>query len=219
VAAIRDACSGVLINMSTGIIGPEVEPVIACLRETRPEIAACNAGSLNYLKTRRDGSWAWEPILFDNPVDKIRRMLDAMAESGTVPEFECFDLGIIRSVGVYAHNGMVTGAPDYNFVCGVASGMPVDPDLLPFLARYRLPDCPWQVTAIGRAEVWDLHRRTAELGGNLRTGLEDCFYLPDGTYARSNGEMVEALASIAEQAGCGIATAQEARRLLCRSVR
>jgi uncharacterized protein (DUF849 family) len=75
------------------------------------------------------------------------------------------------------------------------------------------------VTAIGRAEVWDLHRRTAELGGNLRTGLEDCFYLPDGTYARSNGEMVEALASIAEQAGCGIATAQEARRLLCRSVR
>ena len=28
-------------------------------------------------------------------------------------------------------------------------------------------------TAIGRDNVWPLHRRTAELGGNLRTGLED----------------------------------------------
>ena len=74
---------------------------------------------------------------------------------------------------------------EYNFVMGVQSGMPADPELLPLLARYKKPDCPWQVTAIGRAEIWPLHRRAAELGGHLRTGVEgngvvahafDCIY-------------------------------------------
>lgn len=212
--AIRSVCPGVIINMSTGVVGPDVSPVIACLKAIRPEIAACNAGSLNYLKTRRSGEWAWPPILFDNPVEKIVRMLDAMAEVGASPEFECFDLGIIRSVGLYVQNDIVDSTPDYNFVCGVASGMPADSDLLPLLLKYRLPESPWQVTAIGRQEVWDLHRRAAELGGNLRTGLEDCFYLPNGNRAMSNGDMVEAMANLAGQVGRTIASPSEARELM-----
>ena len=70
---------------------------------------------------------------------------------------------------------------------GVESGMPADPELLPILARLAAPGATWQVTAIGRANVWPLHQRAAELGGNLRTGLEDTFYLPDGSKATSNG--------------------------------
>ena len=49
--AIRDACPGVIINMTTGMPGSDVSAPIACLKKIRPEIAACNAGSLNYLKT------------------------------------------------------------------------------------------------------------------------------------------------------------------------
>lgn len=92
--AIRDACPGVIINMTSGVIGRDVSGPIACLRRIRPEIAACNAGTLNYLKTRSNGDWAWPPMVFDNPVDKVVEMLDAMAETGTAPEFECFDVGI-----------------------------------------------------------------------------------------------------------------------------
>jgi 3-keto-5-aminohexanoate cleavage enzyme len=40
------------------------------VRETRPEIAACNAGSLNYLKVKADNTVAWPPMLFDNAVEK-----------------------------------------------------------------------------------------------------------------------------------------------------
>jgi uncharacterized protein (DUF849 family) len=76
---------------------------------------------------------------------------------------------------------------------GVASGMPVDPELLSFLRKYIKPGCRWEVTAIGREEIWAIHRRTAELGGDLRTGLEDTFYLPDGSRADSNGRLIEAL--------------------------
>lgn len=212
-AAIRDACPGIIINHTSGVVGPEYAGALACIRETRPEIAACNAGSLNYLKLRADGAWAWPPMLFDNPVEKIQDYLDAMKDAGSRPEFECFDLGIVRSVGMYRENGMVDRTPQYNFVMGVASGMPADPDLLPILLKLTPPGAIWQVTAIGRAEIWPLHRACAELGGCLRTGLEDTFYLPDGAKARSNGELVEAAARIAREAGREIASPAEARAI------
>jgi 3-keto-5-aminohexanoate cleavage enzyme len=213
--AIREACPGVIINHTTGVIGPDdVAAALDCVRQTKPEIAACNAGSLNYLKTRSDGSWAWKPILFDNPVHKVQAFLDVMKEAGSLPEFECFDVGIVRCVGMYREAGMYAGPLEYNFVMGVASGMPTDPDLLPLLLKLMKPDSSWSVTAIGRAEIWPLHRRTAELGGHLRTGLEDTFYLPDGTKATSNGELIEQMARYARDCGREVATPAEARQLL-----
>jgi len=216
--AVREACPGVLINMSTGVVGPDVSGPVACLRRTRPELAACNAGTLNYLKTRRDGSWAWPPMVFDNPVEKVAAMLAAMQELAVTPELECFDLGIVRSVGLYRENGMLgaDAVPHYNFVMGVASGMPADPELLPLLLRHRDPGSPWQATVIGREQVWPVHRRAAELGGALRTGLEDTFYLPDGRRARGNGELVAELVALAREVGREIASPAEARAALGR---
>ncbi len=211
--AVRSACPGVIINMSTGVIGPDVSGPIGCMHKVRPEIAACNAGTLNYLKTRADGSWAWPPIVFDNPVEKVQKMLVAMGETKAIPEFECFDLGIVRSVDLYVQNGMAHN-PHYNFVMGVASGMPVDPELLPILIQYMRRECPWQVTAIGRQEVWPLHQRAAELGGALRTGLEDTFYLPDGRRARGNGDLIEAIVQCARRCGREVASPSDARELL-----
>jgi 3-keto-5-aminohexanoate cleavage enzyme len=210
--AIRAACPDLLFNMTTGVLGPDISGPAACMRAIRPEIAACNAGSLNYLKAKADGTWAWPPLLFDNPVHKVEEFLTLMKELGTEPEFECFDLGIVRSVGLYVDVGLVR-RPHYNFVMGVASGMPTDPDLLPILRKYIKPGCRWEVTAIGREEVWPLHQRTAELGGDLRTGLEDTFYLPDGAKATSNGQLVEAIVACARRAGRDVATPAEARAL------
>ena len=210
--AIRAACPGVILNFTTGVVGRDQSGPIACLRAASPEIAACNAGSLNYLKTRANGDWAWPPMLFDNPVEKIAELLDVMRETGTKPEFECFDTGILRSVTMYAEAGLVVD-PQVNLVTGVHSGMPADPDLLGVLMRYLPPGALWQTTVIGRAEVWALHRKSAELGGHLRTGVEDTFYLPDGARASGNGALVEALAQVAQQAGRVVASPPEARRL------
>jgi uncharacterized protein (DUF849 family) len=213
-AAIRDACPGVIINHTSGIVGPDYAGALACIEETRPEIAACNAGSLNYLKLRADGRWAWPPMLFDNPVAKVQAYLDAMQRAGSRPEFECFDTGIVRCVGMYRDNGMVAETPQYNFVMGVASGMPADPDLLPILLKLIPSGALWQVTAIGREDIWPLHQLCAELGGCLRTGLEDTFYLPGGAKATSNGPLVEAAARLAREAGREIASPQEARSIM-----
>ena len=212
--AIRAACPGVIFNQSTGVIGPDINGPVACLERIRPEIAACNAGSLNYLKATTQGTWAWPPMLFDNPVDKIGRFLDAMRESGTTPEFECFDVGIVRCVEMYQKTGMFAGIVHYNFVMGVESGMPADQALLPILQGLIVPNSPWQVTAIGRANIWPLHQKTADLGGHLRSGLEDTFYLPDGSRASGNAPLIAALVDCARRAGREVASPQEARQIM-----
>jgi 3-keto-5-aminohexanoate cleavage enzyme len=215
--AIRAACPGVIINLTTGVIGKDISGPASCIRRIKPEIAACNAGTLNYLKIKEDGQWAWPPMVFDNPVAKVQEFLDVMAECGTQPEFECFDVGIVRSVGMFLKAGMLKpemGRPEYNFVMGVASGMPCNSDLLALLPRWISPGSHWQTTLIGREEIWPVHQKTAELGGMLRTGLEDTFYLPSGERAKGNGVLVEALAQCARQAGRSVATVAEARAIM-----
>lgn len=213
-AAIRDRVPEIIINMSTGVVGPDISGPLACLETFKPEMAACNAGSLNYLKLRENGSWAWPPLLFDNPVEKVKKFLDVMRVHKIVPEFECFDTGIVRSVGLYKRNGMFEGPAHISLVMGVASGMPAKPQWLPLLLEEMPPGSHWQVIAIGRQEIWETHRRCLELGGNARTGLEDTFYLPDGRRARNNGELVEALVRIVREVGREVAGPQEARRIL-----
>ena len=209
--AIRDACPGVLLNFSTGVFGDDISGPVSCLEACKPEIAAMNSGSLNYLKVRSNGDWAWPPLMFDNSVDKISSFLKVMYEAGIAPECECFDTGILRSVAMFRekwplerscscvtrHGGGLRNA-------GQASWLPLLLEELPEGAH-------WQTIAIGRQEVWDLHRLTAELGGHLRTGVEDTFYLPNGEKTSGNGQLIENLVSIARECGREIASPEEAR--------
>jgi len=212
--AIRAEVPELLINLSTGVVGPDISGPVACLERVRPELAALNAGSLNYLKLRSSNDWAWPPLLFDNPVEKVEAFEQVMRKHRIVPECECFDTGILRSVGLFARKGLVPNPPHLSLVMGVESGMPAKPAWLPLLTEEMLPGTHWQVVGIGRQEVWPLHRACAELGGDLRTGLEDTFYLPDGSKAKSNGPLIDALARVAVETGRGVASPAEARVLL-----
>lgn len=212
--AIREACPDIIINMTTGVPGDDISGPLACLERTRPEMAAMNSGSLNYLKLRSSGQWAWPPMLFDNPVSKIERYLKKMYELDIAPECECFDTGIVRSVGMFTEMGLVKSPAFVSLVMGVASGMPARTDLLPILIDELPKGANWQTIVIGREEVWDVHRRSAELGGNLRTGVEDTFYLPNGEKTTGNGQLIEALAQVARDAGREPMTPAEVRAML-----
>ncbi len=211
VEAIRAKCKGVIINMSTGVMGSDISGPVACLDRVKPEMAALNAGSLNYLKLKNDGTWAWPPLLFDNPVEKIESFLAAMKRNGTLPECECFDTGIVRSVVMFEQAKLIPSPAHVSLVMGVQSGMPAKPEWLPLLLAEMTPGSHWQSIVIGREDVWPVHKRTAELGGDLRTGLEDTFYLPSGEKARGNGELIEALVKVARAAGREIATPDDVR--------
>lgn len=214
VDAIREEASGIIVNLTTGVVGDDISGPVACLERVKPEMAAMNSGSLNYLKLRSNKEWAWPPMLFDNPVSKIEAMLAVMHEHSIMPECECFDTGIVRSVAMFAEKGMLPDPYTVSLVQGVASGMPAREDLLPILVDLLPHGATWQSIVIGRDEVWDIHRKTAEMGGNLRTGVEDTFYLPDGEKVDGNGPLIECMASMAREVGREPATPDEARVLL-----
>lgn len=214
VDAIRAEIPGVIINSTTGVVGPDISGPLAVLRRIKPEVAALNAGSLNYLKARSGGRWAWPPMLFDNPVEKIEGFLAVMDELEIIPECECFDTGIVRSIALFQQVGLLRAPSQVSLVMGVASGMPARADLLPILVDELPAGTRWQAIAIGRQEIWEVHRRTAELGGHLRTGVEDTFYLPNGDKVDGNGPLIEAMARVAREAGRQVASLEQARRIL-----
>ena len=65
-----------------------------------------------------------------------------------------------------------------------------------------------------REKIWDLHFACVGLGGNVRTGFEDTFYLPNGEKAKKNAELVESLVKIIREVGKEPASPDEAREIL-----
>jgi uncharacterized protein (DUF849 family) len=71
----------------------------------------------------------------------------------------------------------------------------------------------WGVIGVSRAQ-WRLVAAALTLGGNVRVGLEDNFYLPNGEMARSNGDLIAKARQMTEDVGRRPATVAEARELL-----
>jgi 3-keto-5-aminohexanoate cleavage enzyme len=203
----------VVINYSTGTIGVPVAKRIAYLRECRPAVAALNMGSMNYAKysrSRRDFVFA---MVFANPFEEIVELLEAMNELGIKPEHECFDLGHVGSLEPLVHKGVLREPLHVSCVMGVLGGVPATARNLAAMVDNIPAGSHWGVIGISRAQ-WTLLAAALALGGSVRVGLEDNFYLPDGSMARSNGDLVARARRMAEDAGRRVATVGEARALL-----
>jgi len=208
-AEIGDAA---IINYSTGAIGIPVEKRLAYLRELRPDVAALNMGSLNYAKYSRSRKQFVFSTVFVNPFDEIIELLNAMNELGIKPEHECFDLGHIGSLTPLLDMGILS-RPHVSCVMGVVGGVPPTARNLAAMAD-NVPDgAHWGVIGISR-DQWMLVGAALSLGGSIRVGLEDNFYLPDGTMARSNGDLIAKAREMTVNAGRRPATVDEARAQL-----
>jgi uncharacterized protein (DUF849 family) len=217
--AITDAIKaevgdGLIINYSTGALGVPIEMRQAYLRELRPEVGALNMGSMNYAKySARRKDFVFKAV-FENSFDTIGALLGTMVECGIRPEHECFDSGHVASLDPLLDMGALKPPLQVSFVMGVTGGIRPTARNVAHMAE-QVPDVPhqWGVIGISRAQ-WGLLAAALSLGGNIRVGLEDNFYLPDGAMARSNGELVARGARMATDAGRRLATVSEARELL-----
>jgi uncharacterized protein (DUF849 family) len=212
--AIRGAVDDVIINYSTGAIGVPLEQRIAYLQALRPEVGALNMGSMNYAKySRRRKDFVFKAV-FENSFDTIQALLAAMNEAGIKPEHECFDSGHVANLDPLLDMGTLEPPLQVSCVMGVTGGIRPTARNLAHMAE-QVPPVPhqWGVIGISR-EQWTLVAAALALGGNVRVGLEDNFYLPDGTMARSNGDLVAKARSMAQDAGRRVATVDEARAML-----
>jgi uncharacterized protein (DUF849 family) len=216
--AITDAIRGevgddVIINFSTGAMGVSMEKRIAYLREVRPEVAALNMGSMNYAKySRRRKQFVFKAV-FANPFDEIIEFLEVMNELGIKPEHECFDVGHVGSLEPLVDMGVLKAPLHVDCVMGVVGGIPPTARNLAAMVDNIPAGSHWGVIGISRAQ-WMLVNAALTLGGSIRVGLEDNFYLPDGEMARSNGDLIAKAREMTINCGRRPATVSEARELL-----
>lgn len=210
-AEVGDAA---ILNFSTGTVGVPVHQRVAYLRACPPEVAALNMGSMNYAKyspKRKDFVFK---MVFSNPFEEIVELLQAMNELGIKPEHECFDLGHVGSLWPLMDMGVLHGPLHVDFVMGVLGGVPPTARNLAAMADNLPPgDHHWGVIGISRVQ-WPMLAAALALGGSIRVGLEDNLYLPDGTMARSNGDLVARARQMTVDAGRRPATVAQARALL-----
>lgn len=209
-AEVGDAA---IINYSTGTIGVPVAKRIEYLRECRPEVAALNMGSMNYAKYSRSRKQFVFNMVFENPFGEIIELLEAMNELGIKPEHECFDVGHVGSLEPLIDMGVLKTPLHVDCVMGVVGGIPPTARNLAAMVDNIPEGSHWGVIGISRQQ-WMLVSAALTLGGSIRVGLEDNLYLPDGTMARSNGELIAKARQMTEDMGRRPATVQEARAML-----
>ncbi len=214
---IRKRCP-IILNFSTGTILDDVSQQTQYVGESRPEIAALNMGTMNYSKYSRSRKQFVFDMVFPNTYAKIIKLLEAMNEAGVKPELECFDSGHTNGIWPLLDMGILKPPMQFSFIVNVLGGIPAEVESLQLqrqIARQMLPGggFDWEVIGISHCH-WRMLASALVLGGNIRTGLEDHLYLPNGEMAGSNGDMVDAAVTLTRHTGREPATVEEARKIL-----
>ncbi|MBW2207316.1 MAG: 3-keto-5-aminohexanoate cleavage protein [Deltaproteobacteria bacterium] len=226
---VKKRCDIILCTTTGGRLGEPVEKRVQVASTLRPEMASLNAGSLNFglfhvvdKHDKWDNDWekeyleATEDFIFPNTFKTIREFLTVFGQTGTKPEFEIYDVGMINNVAFAIEAGWVQEPVYLQFVLGILGGMPAIPQNLGFLietARRTIGDFEFSVCAAGRNQ-FRLCTQSLVFGGHARVGLEDNLYLEKAVLAKSNAEQVKKMIRIVRELGMEPATPNEARDLL-----
>ncbi|HTW25576.1 MAG TPA: 3-keto-5-aminohexanoate cleavage protein [Acetobacteraceae bacterium] len=220
-----------VVNITTGgapwmVVQERVKPAATF----RPELASLNMGSMNFglypmLSRYREFRYEWErPALegsrdriFRNTFQDIEYVLSTLSEAGTRFEFECYDVGHLYTLAHFLERGLVKPPLFVQTVFGILGGIGPHPEDV--LAMRRTADrlfgdayC-WSVLGAGRSQM-PIAAMAAAMGGHVRVGLEDNLWIGPGRMAESNAAQVRQVRQIIEGLGLGVATPDEARRVL-----
>jgi 3-keto-5-aminohexanoate cleavage enzyme len=201
---LRQHCPGMILQVSTGGrsgAGRERGGML----HLKPDMASLATGSCNF-PTR----------VYENAPDLVEWLASEMLAHDVKPEIEAFDLSMIFKAVELERQGKIKGPLHVQFVMGVKNAMPVDREVLEFyvttLGRLA-PGATWTGAGIGKDQL-TLNRWSLELGGHVRTGLEDNVRLDKTVLASSNAQLVQRVASLCAEYGRRPATVQEARAML-----
>jgi len=226
---IKSRCNMVLC-LSTGAgLGMTVEQRAVSVRTFKPELASLNFGSINFalfpqLSRYKEWKFPWETqyigmtedFIFPNTFKTLKQFCDFFRESGTKPEIEIYDVGMINNVAFMIEAGHLQKPVYLQFVLGILGAIPPSLENVMFLyqtARAAIGDFQWSVCAAGRHQM-NMCNMSLLMGGNVRVGLEDNLYVERGRIAKSNAEQVDKIARIARELGIDPATPDEARKIL-----
>jgi 3-oxoadipate:acetyl-CoA acetyltransferase len=201
---VRKFCPGIIIQFSTGGRGRSQNERGRAL-SLRPDMASLATGSVNFPNQ-----------IYENSPQLVEELARSMLEFDVKPEIEVFDLAMLYSAKALADRGLLKRPLHVQFVLGIPNALPARRRVLEFLVseiKDIMPDATWAAAGIGRHQL-EVNRWTLELGGHLRTGLEDNIKFDGDRLAKSNAELVARLRELCGEFGRHTATAQEARKIL-----
>lgn len=201
---IRKHCPGMIVQFSTGGRGRSAEERGSAL-DLGPDSASLATGSVNFPTS-----------VYENSPQLVESLARLMLEKGIKPEVEVFDLAMLYNARDLVDRGLLVVPVHVQFVMGLKNALPVRRKALEFLIselRELLPEATWTAAGIGRHQL-ELNRWSLELGGHLRTGLEDNLRVPGGGLASSNAELVKLAAELCAEYNARPATPEEARQIL-----
>ena len=207
------AHTDVIVNFSTGAVGIPPEERIAHIRDLRPEMAALNMGSMNYAIYSEKRKVFYHDHVFANPFHDIQFFLETMNGAGVRPEMECFDAGHIGNARPLIDMGVLEPPFQFSLIMGVLGGIPGTTRHLVDQVDSLPAGSHWQAIGIGLNQ-WPVVAAAITMGGNVRVGLEDNFYIEEGRMAGSNGELVEKAERLCSDLGREVASVAEARAQL-----
>ncbi len=211
-AEIEARCP-ILLNFSTGTILEDVTDQCTYLRESRPHIGALNMGTMNYAKYSENRKSFVFDMVFPNTYEKIMKLLKTMNDAGVKPELECFDTGHTHGIWPLLDMGLLKEPLQFSFIMNVLGGIPPMVESLQLQTKIMPRGSEWEVIGISKSG-WRMIGSALVLGGNIRAGLEDNLYLPNGEMARSNGDLIDVAARMTRDVGRKVATVEEAKKIL-----
>ncbi len=226
---VRKHCDIVICFTTGGRLGELTANRVRVVSHLKPELASLNAGSLNFALFHvadkvKDYRYDWErkyledteDFIFPNTFKTMREFVSIFNQTGTKPEFEIYDVGMINNLAHLIKARHVQEPVYLQFVMGILGGIPATAENLMFLietARKNIDKFEFSVCAAGRAQ-FAMCTLSLLQGGHARVGLEDNLYLEKGVLAKSNAEQVEKIIRIARELGIEPATPTEAREIL-----
>jgi 3-keto-5-aminohexanoate cleavage enzyme len=209
---IRTHCP-VILNFSTGGIGNTIQERSKHISVVKPEMAALNMGSMNYsIYSARQKKFLMRGV-FLNPFEDIEYLLKLIKANGVIPELECFDAGHICNADPFIDMGLLKAPYHVSLILGVTGGISATTQNLKNQVGLLPEGSSWQMIGISR-DQWPLVELSLDLGGHIRVGLEDNFYLPSGEMAKSNAELVEAAVKIIQKRAQQVATLADTKQIL-----
>ena len=215
IAAIR-ARTDVVIQCSTGgAVGMSIDERCGALSLSgtdAPDMATLNVGTINF-----------GDDIFVNKRQDTMEVARRIGTAGLIPEVEIYDLGHLDITAELIEKGLLQPPLHVQFVLGVRGALAASRQNVELLVSrlaqldqaYNRTGTPssWGVAGIGRHE-FPMAEIAAQLGGNLRVGLEDNIYLEKGVLAEGSAPLVAKAAALCKAAGRSIATPAEARAVL-----
>jgi uncharacterized protein (DUF849 family) len=201
---VKKHCPGMIIQFSTGGRGRSQNERGRAIN-LQPDMASLTTGSVNFANQ-----------IYENPPQLVDDLASSMLEYNVKPEIEVFDLAMLYNAKALADRGLIKRPLHLQFVLGIPNALPARRHVLELLLcelKDIMPDATWGSAGIGRHQL-DVNRWTLELGGHLRTGLEDNIKFDRERLANSNAELVARLRDMCGEFGRHAASPQEARRIL-----